>query len=228
MGKNGNQLARPSKRKKPPASAHIIRYALCQLDDVKFARQAGFEPVLSPILGRFAAQDAPLLANLPVADANALLRESLEKLASAAASLRPVAAAFFAADPFLHVTSLFDLLRKSRITHLFNFPSVQTFDGFFADNLNRVGCGKSLEFARLNAAHKAGFHVIALIRDRNELSHLDVNQVKGYGFLPLPNGLPLETRALPLRAVGTAPRKKSQRASVGAIKEFDVAIFGHR
>lgn len=227
MGKNGNHKADPSKRPKRPAaaSARHTKYALCRLEDVGLARQARFEPVLCPVLSHVELQDAPLLVSLPIVDANALLINALEKLREIAANRRPTAAAFFAADPFLHAPSLFDLLRRSRITHLFNFPSVQVFDGSFADNLNRVGCGKALEFSRMSAACHAGFQVIALMRDRNELP--PNMGIKGCALLPLPNELASKNRTS-LVMTGKAATHENQRPATGVIKNFRVELFGRR
>lgn len=137
--------------------------ALCRLCHVEAARQADLDPVLCPVLDYVDAADAALIAALPLFDANDLLMKELERLNRLPHARRPTAAAFFAADPFLHVGSLVAQLRKARIRTVVNFPTVQIFDGMFGENLDRMGCGVTLELERLAALREEGFDACGLM-----------------------------------------------------------------
>lgn len=161
--------------------------ALCRTADLDAARRAGLEPVLCPVLDGMAAEDAALLAALPIADANALLIDAVARMTSARADARfpmPRAAAFFAADPFLHLGDLLERLRRAGIKTLLNFPSVQVFDGAFGDSLDRVGCGTTLELERLVQAQSAGFGICALIKSAALMPRLQKAGIRTYALLP--------------------------------------------
>lgn len=175
--------AEASRRRVPPL-------ALCTLADAAAAYRAGYEPVLCPVLEHVDPADAPLIACLPVFDANRLLMSSLERLKELPAAQRPTTAAFFAADPFLHADNLFALLRQAGVTAVVNFPSVQIFDGAFSDNLDRVGCGFALELERLLKASVAGFDVHGLILSEDAAQRLRKAGLDGCVLSPF-----LETRA---------------------------------
>lgn len=161
-----------AKTKAGTSRGAALPFALCTLADAPAARRAGCEPVLCPVLEHVDPADAPLIACLPVFDANRLLMSSLERLKELPAAQRPTTAAFFAADPFLHADNLFALLRQAGVTAVVNFPSVQVFDGAFSDNLDRVGCGFALELERLLKASVAGFDVHGLILSEDAAQRL--------------------------------------------------------
>jgi len=138
-------------------------FALCAPADIWAARRRGLRPVACPAIAGLPPAHAAALALLPITDANETLRAFLREVAAREGAVPlPDAVAIFAADPFLHLGELTELLHDAGIEAVVNFPTVQLFDGPFGQTLERVDLGLDAEIKALGALAASGFRVHAL------------------------------------------------------------------
>ncbi len=120
--------------------------------------------ILLPALAPFAPETWPLVALLPVLDINGALRAALQMRRPFRAAA-PVAG-LFACDPFLRLSDMAATLRRSGITRVVNFPTVQIFEGETAAALAAVGYRAEAEFRLLQRLAEQGFSPIACATSR--------------------------------------------------------------
>ena len=145
-----------------PATPSATLQPWAEVDALSPAERA--QAIFLPALATFAPATWPLVALLPVLDINGALRAALQ-LRRPFRAAAPVAG-LFACDPFLRLSDMAATLRRSGITRVVNFPTVQIFEDETAAALAAVGYRAEAEFRLLQRLAEQGFSPIACATSR--------------------------------------------------------------
>ncbi len=109
-----------------------------------------------------------ILGNLPVGDANGIVREMGEKHILPVVHKTPVIAGVFGSDPTRDMRSFLSELAGIGYSGVINYPTVGKFSGQFRREVEEVGLGFSCEIRMIRLAAEMGFLTMGYVYSPEE------------------------------------------------------------